>query len=77
MDQVPYTTKVSKKQNKTHSHFTFFSLDLLLLNLIKGRKLDIGQGAREAVKVDKRKIQSSKRDTEPLMGSYTEALSLN
>lgn len=33
--------------------------------------------AREAVKVDKRKIQSSKRDTELLMGSYTDALSLN
>lgn len=54
-----------------------FSLGLLLCSLIKERKLDIVQGAREAVKPDKRKIQSSKRDTELLMGSYTEALSLN
>lgn len=47
------------------------------MQLNKERKLSIGQAARKAVKEDKRKIQSSKMDTELLMGSYTEALSLN
>lgn len=54
-----------------------FLLGALLCNLIKQKKLDIGQKTGEAVKVDKKKIQSRKRDTELLMGSYTEALSLN
>lgn len=54
-----------------------FSSGVLLCNLIKEKKLDIGQKAREAVKVAKRKIQSRERYTELLMGSYAEALSLN
>lgn len=58
--------------------FVLPSLDLLPLDFGKGRKLDGGQAeGRDAVKVDKRKIQSSTRDTELLMGGYTEALSLD
>lgn len=56
---------------------SLFSLGLRLCNLIIEWKLDIGQGAREAVKVDKKKIQSSEKMRELWMGSYIEALSLN
>lgn len=55
----------------------FFSLGLLLCNLCKERKLDFGQGNREAVKLDKRKIQSSKGGIKHLIGDYAKPLSLN
>lgn len=49
------------------SYFTFFiRVTVLQLN----KRKEVGQGARETVKVNRRKIQSSKRDTELLMGNY-------